>query len=88
MVTLLEQAQALLNTDSLSIDDVRELQRLEAQASGDEAELIAELWEAVYALADESLLKNYRMTLSNGGKLRCYYASGNKGCVFHTSKSL
>lgn len=57
MVTLLEHAQALLNTDSLSIDDVRELQRLEAQASGDEAELIAELWEAVYALADESLLK-------------------------------
>lgn len=57
MNTLLEQAQALLDSDSLSIEDVRKLEQLEAQASGDEAELIAELWESVYALADEALLK-------------------------------
>ncbi len=57
MTALLEQAQQLLSKSTLTIDDVRELERLESQASGDEAVMIGELWEAVYAMADDTLLE-------------------------------
>jgi len=57
MATLLEQAQQLLSKSTLTIDDVRELERIESQASGDEAVMIGELWEAVYAMADDTLLE-------------------------------
>lgn len=56
MATLLDRAQKLLNKESLTIEDVRELERIEAQASGEEAEMIGELWSTVYAMADETLL--------------------------------
>jgi hypothetical protein len=54
--SLLQQAQALLAGDTFTLVQARELASLEAQAKGQEAELIAELWEAVYGLADEALL--------------------------------
>ena len=55
-MTLLQQAQALLAVAPFTIEQARQLQALEAQAQGEEAELIGELWEAVYALADDALL--------------------------------
>lgn len=55
-MTLLQQAEALLAVIPFTIEQARQLEALEAQAQGEEAELIGELWEAVYALADDALL--------------------------------
>jgi len=56
MTSLLEQAQELLNKQHLTMDDVKELDRIESQATGEEAIMIGELWESVYAMADDKLL--------------------------------
>ena len=53
---LLNQAQALFK-QRLTIDSLRQLDRLEKQARGEEADYIGELWEAVMADADEALLE-------------------------------
>ncbi|STQ75530.1 hypothetical protein [Grimontia hollisae] len=52
---LLQQAQALFK-QGLTLESLRQLDALEKQASGKEAEQIGDLWEAVYASADEALL--------------------------------
>lgn len=56
---LLEQAQALFK-QPLTIDLLRQLDKLEKQARGEEADRIGELWEAVMAEADEVLLNQAR----------------------------
>lgn len=53
---LLQQAQALFK-QGLTLESLRQLDALEKQASGKEAEQIGDLWEAVYASADEALLE-------------------------------
>ncbi|WP_432460806.1 hypothetical protein [Agarivorans sp. QJM3NY_25] len=51
---LFQQAQALFaDTDSINLETARQLQRLEDQATGEEQRLIAALWEAFIAAADE-----------------------------------
>ncbi len=55
-MTLLEQAQALLAKQAFILQDAQNLAALASQARGDEARRIDELWEAVYALADEPTL--------------------------------
>jgi len=40
MTSLLEQAQELLNKQHLTIGDVKELERIESQATGEEAIMI------------------------------------------------
>ncbi|GGA95830.1 hypothetical protein [Agarivorans gilvus] len=51
---LFQQAQALFaDTDNISVDTARQLQRLQDQAEGEEQDLIASLWEAFIAAADE-----------------------------------
>jgi hypothetical protein len=55
MFSLLEQAQQLLDKNELTIEDIRALECIESQATGEEATMIGELWEAVYVVADEQL---------------------------------
>lgn len=55
-MTLLEQAQAIIAKDELTIDDGKALEQIEREAKGEDKVQIGELWEAVYASADEALL--------------------------------
>ncbi|ELR65857.1 hypothetical protein C942_00944 [Photobacterium marinum] len=58
-MSLIEQAQMLFK-HPLTIESLRQLDRLEKQARGEEADRIGELWEAVLADADEELLNQAR----------------------------
>ena len=53
---LLEQAQALL-AGEITLDTIRELNKLQNQASGQEQDHIADLWEGIYAAASEETLR-------------------------------
>jgi hypothetical protein len=53
---LLQQAQALL-ADKITVETIRALDKLQNQASGQEQDYIAELWEGVYAAASEEVLR-------------------------------
>lgn len=55
-MTLLEQAQALLARQVFTLNEARAVAALASQARGEEARRFDELWEAVYALADEATL--------------------------------
>lgn len=57
MNELLDQAQILIGAETFGIEQARQLADLEQQASGEEADYIGELWEAVIARADADLLK-------------------------------
>lgn len=56
---LLNQAQALFK-QRLTIESLRQLDQLEKQARGEEADYIGELWEAVMAEADDALQEKAR----------------------------
>lgn len=58
-MTLLNQAQALFK-QHLTIDSLRHLDKLKRLSRGEEADQIGELWEAVMADADETLLEQAR----------------------------
>jgi len=62
MTSLLEQAQELLNKQHLTIGDVKELERIESQATEEDAIMIGELWESIYAMADDKLLAQLQNT--------------------------
>lgn len=55
-MTLLEQAQALLARQVFTLNEARAFAALASQARAEEARRFDELWEAVYALADEATL--------------------------------
>ncbi|MGF1680212.1 hypothetical protein [Photobacterium minamisatsumaniensis] len=55
----LEQAEVLFK-QPLTIESLRKLDTLERQARGQEADYIGELWEAVFAAADENVLTQAR----------------------------
>ncbi|WP_027671297.1 hypothetical protein [Rheinheimera baltica] len=52
---LLQQAQALL-ADEITIEAIRTLAELQNKAAGHEHDYIADLWEGVYAAADDEVL--------------------------------
>lgn len=58
-MTLLDEAQALFK-QPLNLETLRQLDALEMQARGEEADRIGELWEAVMAQADDALLNQAR----------------------------
>lgn len=58
-MTLLDKAQALFK-QPLNLETLRQLDALEKQARGEEADRIGELWEAVMAQADDALLNQAR----------------------------
>ncbi|MCD1597871.1 hypothetical protein [Rheinheimera aquimaris] len=53
---LLEKAQALL-AGEITLDTIRELDKLQNQAGGQEHDYIADLWEGVYAATSEEVLR-------------------------------
>lgn len=53
---LLQQAQALLAGD-ITLDTIRQLDKLQNEASGQEQDYIADLWEGIYAAASEEVLR-------------------------------
>jgi hypothetical protein len=53
----LSQAMEILAKPSLSLADAKALSRLEVSATGEEAEMIGELWEAFYVAASPELLE-------------------------------
>lgn len=53
---LLQQAQALL-AGEITLDTIRDLDKLQNQARGQEQDFIADLWEGVYAAASEDTLR-------------------------------
>ena len=53
---LLEKAQALL-AGEITLDTIRELDKLNNEASGQEQDYIAELFEGIYAAASEEVLR-------------------------------
>ncbi|UTV30171.1 hypothetical protein [Photobacterium atrarenae] len=55
----LKEAQALFK-QPLTIEVLRQLDQLEKQARGEEADRIGELWEAVMADAEDELLNQAR----------------------------
>lgn len=53
---LLEKAQALL-AGEITLDTIRQLDKLNNEASGQEQDYIAELFEGIYAAASEEVLR-------------------------------